>query len=210
MLWSAGCNVLGFVGGMEENRRRNSTHAVKGQYDGLKGKRWAVVVIADRIIQADSPQIVPYLTGRITQKLSNIKEGQQEIGAAGYVPAEDLLRYLYEHPRWTTMPRAELAKELGVERLIIVELMEYRLNNPGNQYLWAGVAAGSVGVIEADGPVPEELAFEQPVKVQFPDKDGYGPNEMAAEVVSTELARRFVDRATWMFYVHQEPYYPKY
>ena len=58
--------------------------------------------------------------------------------------------------------------------------------------------------------MPEEFAFEKPVKVQFPDKDGYGPTELASGVVSTELARRFVDRATWMFYLHEEPYYPKY
>ena len=75
--------------------------------------------------------------------------------------------------------------------------------------LWR-IAAGSVGVIEADSSVPDEFAFEQPVKVQFPDKDGYGPAELATEVVSTELARRFIDRTAWMFYVHEEPYYPKY
>lgn len=207
---ATGCNVVGFAGALEESRRRNSTHAVKEQYAGLKGKRWAVVVMADRIIQADHPAIVAYLTTKITERLSDTKAGQQQIAAAGYVPAERLLRYLYDNPRWVTLPRGQLAKELGVDRLIVVDVQEFRLNDPGNQYLWAGVAAGTVGVVEAESSEPDEFAFEQPLKVTFPDKDGYGPNELGAEVVSTELARRFIDRATWMFYEHQEPYYPKY
>ncbi len=209
VLAGAGCNLLGFAGAMVENERRHSTRPVNELYQGLKGKQWAVLVIADRIIQADSPAIVPYLTTKMTERLSDPKN-QQSIGAAGYIPADRLLKYLYENPRWMSMPRADLAKELGVERLIVVEVMEYRLHDPGNQYLWAGVATGTVGVIEADSKVPDEFSFEKPVKVTFPDKDGYGPNDLPTEAVTTELAHRFVDRVTWMFYLHEEPYYPKY
>jgi hypothetical protein len=207
---ATGCNMVGFIGAMEETRRRNSTHAVKEQYAGLKGKKWAVIVVADRIIQGDHPAIVAYLTTKMTERLASTKEGQLEIGASGYIPADKLLRYLYDNPRWVTLPRGQLAKELGVDRLIVVDVQEFRLNDPGNQYLWAGVAAGSVGVTEAEAQEPDEFVFEQPVKVTFPDKDGYGPNEMSADLVSTELAKRFIDRTTWMFYTHQEPYYPKY
>src|ERR1043166_7767755 len=88
VLLGTGCNILGFAGAMEESRRRNSTHAIKEQYTGLKGKKWAVVVLADRIIQADHPSIVPYLTTKITERLADAKAGQQEIAAAGYVPAD--------------------------------------------------------------------------------------------------------------------------
>ncbi len=189
VLAGAGCNLLGFAGAMVENERRHSTRPVNELYQGLKGKQWAVLVI--------------------TERLSDPKN-QQSIGAAGYIPADRLLKYLYENPRWMSMPRADLAKELGVERLIVVEVMEYRLHDPGNQYLWAGVATGTVGVIEADSKVPDEFSFEKPVKVTFPDKDGYGPNDLPTEAVTTELAHRFVDRVTWMFYLHEEPYYPKY
>jgi hypothetical protein len=206
----SGCNVVGFLGAMEESRRRNSTHNVDAEYTGLAGKNYAVLVIADRFIQGDNPSIVPYVTTRITNVLSDTKEGQAKIAAAGVIPADRLLSYLYEHPHWTTMPRGELAKELGVQRLIVVELLEYRLSDPGNQYLWSGLATGTVGVCEADGPAPDEFAFEKPIKVSFPDKDGYGPNEMSSQMVSTELAKRFTDRCAWLFYAHQEPYYVKY
>jgi len=209
LLTAQGCNVVGFAGAMIESQRRHSNKTVKEDYRGLAGKKWAVIVQADRIIQADYPAIVAYLTIKMTDRFAD-KVQQEKIGAAGYIPADTLLRYLYENPRWTTMARGELAKELGVDRLIIVELLEYRLNDPGNQYVWNGLATGSVGVTEADGPVPDEFAFQKPISVAFPDKEGFTPTDLQQQVVATELARRFVDRATWPFYSHEEPYYPKY
>jgi hypothetical protein len=206
---AAGCSAIGFFGALEESRRRNSTKTIAPQYTGLKGKQWAVVVIADRIIQADHPAIVAYITTKITERLADPKHNAT-IGATGYIPAPDLLKYLYEHPRWVSMPRAELARELGVDRLIVVDLEEYRLNDPGNQYIWAGNASGAVGVIEVDAPNADEFSFEKPVKVKFPDKDGYGPQDLPQAGVATTLANRFIDRASWLFYSHEEPYYPDY
>lgn len=206
----SGCSIIGFGGALIENHRRNSTKKVDAEYKGLTGKKWAVVVIADRAIQADFPDVVGYLTRQITQRLSDPEGAQKEIAAAGCIPADTLLAYLYEHPRWVAQTRGALAKELGVDRLIIVELVEYRLNDPGNRYLWSGLATGTLGVIEADSAVPDEFAFEKPVSVKFPDKDNFGPGDFSAEVVATALGGRFVDRCTWLFYRHDEPYYPKY
>jgi len=205
-----GCSVLGFGGAMIESSRRNSTKEIAAEYTGLKGKKWAVVVVADRVIQAEYPDVVLYLTSQITDRLSDPKGAHKEIAAAGFIPAQPLLSYLYEHPRWITMTRGDLAKELGVDRLIVVELIEYRLNDPGNQYLWAGQATGSVGVIEADSALPDEFAFEKPISVRFPDKDSFGPNDMSSQVVATALGKRFIDRCSWLFYKHDEKYYPDY
>ncbi len=58
----------------------------------------------------------------------------------------------------------------------MVELQEFRLHDPGNQYLW-NAAIGTVGVIESDGLVPENYVFEKIVSVKFPDKQGTGPLE---------------------------------
>lgn len=200
----AGCAGAALFGGMIENHRRNSTHSVEAEYNGLVGKSFAVVVAADRVIIADHPDLVPRLTTNLTDRLAEFA------GASGYVPAERLLTYLYEHPRWVAMPLSDLAKELGVERLVYIDIQEYRLNEPGNEYLWDGVAAAGVGVIEADSVVPDQFAFEREVRVKFPDKSGYGPTDYPGNVVSAALLKRFVDRASWLFYEHQEPYYPEY
>lgn len=204
---SSGCGIVGLGGAMVESYRRQSTRSVDAEYKGLEGKKWAVIVSANRVIQADNPQAVAYLNSKITERLF---EQQNLIGATGYVPSDNILAFQYENPRWIGLPRGELAKQLGVDRLIFVELFEYRLNDPGNQYLWAGVATGTVGVIEVESPLPDEFVFERAIQVAFPDGTSYGPGDMSAQIVGTVLAARFVDRATWLFYRHDEPYYPKY
>jgi hypothetical protein len=167
-----GCAVAGFGGAMIESYRRNSTKPIEGEYHGLKGKNWAVVVAADRAIQGEHPDLVVYLTAKTTERLVRHQDvvGKEEaIGAAGYVKAEDVLKYQYEHPGWIAMPKGDLAKALGVERLIWIEIVEYRLNEPGNQYLWSGLAAGNVDIFEADGEAPDEAAFSKTLRVGFPD-----------------------------------------
>jgi hypothetical protein len=166
-----------------------------------------VVVSANRSIQGEHPDIVPWLSHKMTDLLV---QNQNEVGASGRIPAESVLRYQYERPRWIAMPRGQLARELGVERLIFVDLIEYRLNEPGNQYLWSGLATGTVEVYEADSPAPDEPVFQKSVRVRFPDKDGYGPGDMPGQAVATELGRRFVNRSMWNFFRHEEKYYPDY
>jgi hypothetical protein len=209
LLALSGCQVLGFGGAMIESYKRTTTRTVAGEYKGLEGKRWAVVVSADRVIQADYPDIVPLITSEITGRLAD-RAQQQKIGAAGYIPADRVLRFQYENPGWVSVPRGELAKRLGVDRLIVVELIDYRLTEPGNRYLWAGEATGTLGVVEADGPAPDEVAFEKPIRVTFPDKQAIGPQDLPGPAVATTLVKRFVDRCAWLFYTHEEPYESKY
>jgi hypothetical protein len=202
-----GCAGLGFIGAMSENYKRHSKRTIEAEYRGLEGKSWAVVVSASRGIQGEFPDVVPWLTHKAAERLV---ANQQEVAAASYIPADTVLRFQYENPRWVAMPKGELARALGVQRLIFVELVEYRLTEPGNQYLWAGLATGMVEVYEADGPSPDEIVFQKPVRVGFPDQSGIGQTDMHASVVATALGMRFLDRATWLFYKHEEPYYPDY
>lgn len=197
-----GCAAGQLVGGMMSSYHRTGATDVQARYRGLAGKNFAVVVHADRVIQADFPEVVGDLTVTIARRLA---DPANNVGAAGYVPGERVLQYQYNNPRWVVMPWLELAKEMGVDRLIVVELHEFRLSDPGNQYTWAGVAAGTVRVIEADGPSGDVPVLQEPVTVRFPDKDGYGPMQIPASGVRLALCKRFVDRASWLFYDHEEP-----
>jgi len=201
----AGCSAVGF---MAESYRKDSTKEVKAAYTGLEGKSFAVVVTADRMIEADHPGITDRLAGKITERLANTQNLPK---ASGFVPTKEVLRYLYDNPAWPARPLSELSKGLGgVDRLIYIQITEYRLNDPGNAYEWDGVASGTVAVIECDGPAPDEFAFEQSIGVPFPGKRGLSPEQISAAQVTSALSLRFIDRASWLFYNHQEPYYPEY
>lgn len=200
-----GCQAVGF---MAESYKRSSTHEVKAEYTGLEGKSFAVVVTADRMIEADNPGIVDRVCVKVTERLSSPTNMPR---AAGFVPAKQVLRYLYDNPSWPARPLSELAKGLGdVQRLVYIELNEYRLHDPGNPYEWNGVTTVNVSVLELDGATPDTFVFEKPVTVRFPDKKGIGTDQIGADAVTSALSLRLIDRTSWLFHDHQEKYYPDY
>ncbi len=196
------CQLAGFIAaGIQEN----TPVKVFAEYEGLEGKTFAVVIDADRAIQGRWPTLVPDLTARIDAEIA------ANTLASGHVPPSDVVMFQQTTPRWTIMSRAELASQLAggegaVDRIILIELFEFRLNEPGNRHLWDGVAAGTVAVLETDSAFPEEYAFNRPISVGFPDGSGYGPDEMSASLVATALVQRFAQRCAWLFFDHEEEY----
>lgn len=194
-----GCQIGAIIGAMASSAEHEGSHEVKSQYSGLAGHSYAVIVAADRSIQADFPELIPRLSEQISMRLAG------NVGATAFVPPAAVLEYQYNHPRWVTMTRGQLAEALGVERLVYVDMAAYRLNDPGNQYLWNGGAAGTVSVHEADSAFPDEPVFQSQVKVAFPDKKAMGPTDISRIAVHSELSRRFAERTAWLFFKHEEP-----
>lgn len=203
-----GCNVFGFAGAMVDSYRRTSTRTVKPETDVLQGKTFAVLVSTDRSIEEQATGVTAMLLARITDRLS---DPNSDVGTTGVVPAAQVLQYMYDNPGWRAKSMADLAADLGgVQRLVFVELTEFRDKEPMNPYLYDGVAAGTISVVEVDSQLADYFSFERSVLVKFPDEQGRRPDEIPEAAVRTELLRRFVDRATWPFYTHEEPYYPNY
>jgi len=196
---SVGCTIVGWGFMAYDEYRKSGTHIEKAAYTGLKDKSFAVLVSADRMIQANYPEVVPQLTVAISDRLA------ENVDASGWVPGQTMLAYQYDHPDWASRSYGELADELGVQRLIVVDLQEFRLNDPGNRHLWDGVAAATVVVIEADGPFPDDAAHEHFVHVTFPDSGGFGPEDFSRVEIISVLKSRFVSRATWPFYNAEIP-----
>lgn len=196
---NSGCTIVGFFFMAADEFHKSGSHIEEATYTGLKDKNYAVLVSADRMIQANYPEVVPQMATGISARLS------EHVEAAGYVPGERMLSYQYNNPSWAAKSYGEIAEELGVERLVIVDIQEFRLNDPGNRYIWDGVAAATIGVVEADGPFPDDLAHEHFVHVTFPDSGGYGPEDYSRVEMLSVLKSRFVNRATWPFYDAEIP-----
>lgn len=200
VLVMGGCIIAGIAAVAGKAIEDSTPNIVPAEYEGLTGKTVAVVVSADRSAQAEFPTLVFELTRRINERLA--KQGQ----IAGYVSAADMALFMANNPQWPAMTRTDLAEALGgVERIVLVELYEFRLRDPGNRYLWNGVASGLAAVIEADSSLPEEYAFQQSFRVGFPDDSGRGPNDFGPGVVATALLQRTADRVAWLFAEHDEP-----
>lgn len=203
MLVLPGCDALGWVA---KGIHDSGSTQVAAKYHGLEGKTFAVIVDADRAIQADYPGTVTIITTEITRRVAGGQDGHGAgVGAAGVVPAEDVLRFQGRRPGWVAMNPRDLAKELGVDRLIFIDISEYRLTDPGNSYVWNGIAAATVGVVETESKLFDDFVFRDRVQVKFPDKENTGAMEIPGDTVQLELLRRFVNRCTWLFFDHEEP-----
>ncbi|MGD9692825.1 MAG: hypothetical protein AB7G17_05495 [Phycisphaerales bacterium] len=202
--WLGGCAIAELAGGMAESYKRSSTHEVKADYTGLTGKTFAVVVSVDRVVLSERPELAGSLIVAISERL------KENTGASGYVQPLRVIEFMSTNPRWAIMTPADLMKEFGVDRLIYVEVLDFRLHEPGNRYLWDGLASATMGVLEAESGLADEYAFRRQVSVAFPDQKGITPTDLTENVVATRLQTRLVDRIVWVFYDHQEPYYPTY
>ncbi len=200
---AAGCNIVGFFGAIEAERRRTGTITVEGVYDGLEGERVAVVVDASREIYMTAPQVVGAILTEIIARL------EANAGVQSVVPAAEVQRVLYNEPGLLDRTFDEIAARFGVERLVIIQLDEFRLAEPGNEYVWNGQAAGNLLVIEADSYLEDDVRLEQYVNVTYPDQPNTTIDDLSANAVALELLRRFANRASWFFYDHKERY-PEY
>lgn len=204
LAWGVALGACGVLGGcifspMLRSAELKGSHDVDVKYKGLTGKSFAVIVSADRMTQADFPELVGQLTTTIAQRLA------QNCDASGWVLPETVLSMQAKNPRWSVMRLDELCKELQVDRLVFVDITEFRLVEPGNSYLWKAVAAGKIGVVEADGSIADNFAFQEQIRTTFPlTERAMGPAQLPAEVVQVKLAKKFIDRAAWLFYTHEE------
>jgi hypothetical protein len=204
LLLLGGCKIGQLIGGMAGSAERQGKTEYKAKYTKLEGKSFAVIVAADRAIQSEFPSIVTIITADTTKRLA------EHAGASGMLPAAEVLRYQSQHPGWVAKPLGELAKTLGVERVVYVDLQDFRMTDPGNPYVYNGVASGVIHVAEAESEVASEFAFGKDVRVQFPDMSGMSPSQIPRDQVFSELTRRFIERSAWMFYQHEEPNAIKY
>jgi hypothetical protein len=118
------------------------------------------------------------------------------------------LAWQHQNPSWPAMPLGKIAQELDVERLVVVDLYEYRLNPPGNRWLWDGLAAANVGIVEHDGLDPDAYAAEFNIMGKFPDVENLGRESATERSVELGLQKVFVEKAGWLFYDHLEDKYP--
>ncbi|MCC5786988.1 MAG: hypothetical protein JJU33_09840 [Phycisphaerales bacterium] len=199
LIAGTGCQIFGVAGVVAKAIDDATPKKVYAEYTGLQGKTFAVVVAASQMVQSEFPALVPELTSRVTANLA------ENAGAAGFVPAEQVVLFQKQNPRWALMDREELGKALGgVDRVVFIELDEFRLREPGNRYLWDGQASGMIAVIEADGPLAGEYRYQRMIRVGFPDSSGFSQDDFGAGAVASALVSRFSRRAAWMFYDHEE------
>lgn len=192
----SGCQALGFAANAAYEAGSKKVYA---EYEGLVGQDYAVIVNMDQSLRATEPRLATVLTNAITRQL-----GAPQVGATGAVPGPKVLEFMYENPAWPAWSYQRVAAEFTVSRLIVIDLYEYRLYEPGNRYLWNGRAAARVGVFESDMGL-EEFVYTKDIQVHYPDDTGVTTRELSKGNVESNLQARLVSRIAWLMFDHEEP-----
>jgi hypothetical protein len=198
LLFLGGCEFLGFMAGTLDNKKVGS-RSVEAEYTGLAGKRVAVLVSADDMALYRFPRSTYRVTHKVTQDLA------ENLPEARFSLPQQLTDFTQRDPYWVARRPASLMRDLGVDRLIIIDLNEYRTNEPGNEHVWQGVIDGYVSVYEADTEDPDNRVYEKQVRSEFPDASKVGEISGSDESVEAGMLQRFGRDVAWLFYDHKEP-----
>ena len=196
-----GCAGAYLLGGMAQNFEYQKKIEVPAQYPYLENETIAVIVDADLGTQFEHPNLITKVTGGLSLRLN------RDVPNSRLLPPDAVLQWQYQTPQWNAMPFGQLAEELGVNRVVYVDIFEYRLHPPGNRWLWEGVASANIYVIEADAPDPD--LYEQfHVIAEFPAKTAVDYNSATREQIETGVLSEFIKKTAWLFHDHIEPKYP--
>jgi len=179
----------------------DKTYNVKQQYAGLENRSVAVLVATGEYIDFNYPDVRDQLTREVCHRIATNVPGVQ------LADPDQALRFQENNPYWTARAPSEIIQALNVQRLVIVEVGEYRTHEPGDRHVLRGVVTGNVNVLEAENANPNNFSFSQPMRAAFPEetrsKIGYSRATLSESMVETEARRRFAEDAAGLFYDHQ-------
>lgn len=171
---------------------------VRSEYAGLQNQRVAVLVDANPSLFFEQPLAQREVCEALCLKLAAHVPGIQVVDPKQTVEFQQ--RNLY----WNTVPFAELAQRLGVTRLVIVELTDYQLHEPGNVNIWRGLLAASVSVAETDSPTPNNLVYDSLVSVAYPPNKPLGVLNSDQRTIRLGTLDLFSHQVAGRFYEHEE------
>jgi hypothetical protein len=198
----SGCGLERLVGGALQNYEYQLATEVHARYPDLEGKTVAVLVDVDLGTMYEHPDVMLMIATNVSYTI------QQEVSDVRVVPPNYVTEWQFRTPMWNAMPYGEIAESIGVDRVVHIDLYEYRLHPPGNRWLWEGVCAANVGIIERDGLDPDAYADVFSVESTYPSIRGVTRDSADANRIRTGLLKLFVDEVSWLFYPHLEPKYP--
>ncbi len=198
----SGCAIMHLIGGMAQNAEYQKQVQTLARYEDLEGKRVAVIVDVGLMLLYQYPDLVEKITAGVSLRIGRDVPGVQ------LVHPSRIIEWQWNTTQWNVMPYGDIAESLDVDRVVLIDLYEYRLNPPGNRWLWEGVCAANVSIVEREGFDPDTFADTFSVVSSFPGVTGVDRSGASAAQIEMGLLADFVKRTAWLFHEHLEPKYP--
>jgi hypothetical protein len=141
---------------------------VKAEYHGLDNKIVAVLVDADQAVLFEHPLAQYEVSAAVSARLA------ENIPGVKVIDAKQVVDFQQRNIYWNTSKLADVAAKLGANRLVVIDLIDYRWHEPGNINIWRGMVSASVNVVESDGPKPNDPAYSTTLTAAYPPKKPEG------------------------------------
>ncbi|MAX25344.1 MAG: hypothetical protein CMJ19_12660 [Phycisphaeraceae bacterium] len=157
MLILCGCDTLGFmvyaVTGPEEE-------TVPAEYKGLENSHFAVIVSADANTLYQSPEASRGLCVAVTREIA------KHVPTSVALDPADVIAFTEHNPYWTTMPHDKIIAKLNVDKLVLIDIVQYQIHEKGNANVYKGTAIANVSI--ADQQHRNTLVYSKVVKATHP------------------------------------------
>lgn len=175
----------------------------EAKYTDLANRSVAVVVSVRDYTEFNFPTARPTLTNDITRRI------QLNVPGVTMSNPIEILKWQDENPYWHARPASALIEQLGVERLVLVEVGKYSTHEPGDKFLLRGVISAVVNVAEAEAADPDTYGFAYKKLVEFPrSRDSkLGRAESTAvneEKIEKQTQAWFCEEVAGLFYDHEQ------
>jgi hypothetical protein len=111
------------------------------------------------------------------------------------IDAKQIVDFQQRNIYWNTVSYSDLMKHLGATRLVMIEIIDYRLHEPGNVNIWRGLLSGNITVAGSDGPRPNDLLYASTVTAAYPPDQTIGvvnANQQTIRLGTLDLFARAV------------------
>ena len=163
----SGCQALGAFAS-----KIQGPTVVKPGYTGLKGKTVAVMAWADRDLRIEHSALQLDVSQGVYEKLRKSQgRGAEELAGAKFPRAaapDAMVRFLYDNPRYDTDSIPEIAPQLGVNRLVYLEVEDFTTHPAEVPDLYRGQLSALLRVIEVSPDGQAKVAFQDRVQAVWP------------------------------------------
>ncbi len=195
LLILVGCDAAGYGLWLFTPREKKT---IPAEYLGLKNHSLAVIFYVDEKAQLDYPNVRLTLGAKVVEQLRAHVKGLRVVAPLA------VARYQDEHLHWDTQDKNTTAKDLKVDHLLIVSLVEFSTRVPGQMNAYQAQILAEANLYDASLDEGENRVWDSKddsLEVVFPAQPQYNPQ--AEPIIRRRAEEQFVDQLAKKFYTHK-------
>ncbi len=200
LLLVLGIALIGCTNVLRQLPGQPDYYDLKAKYTDLANRRVAVVVSVSDYTDFNYPDARPFITREISRRIV------AGVPGATVSDPQAILDWQKDNPYWATRTPSAIIEQLKVDRLVLVEIGQFRTHEPGDKYVMRGMITATVNIIEAEAADPDNFAASYNRTVMFPrNKDtdiGVAGPTVSEEAIAMKTMVWFCEETAGLFYDH--------